>query len=181
MPICQREDKGDFGEVVSLFEHFIPIMCYGCPHVSVHIYIRIRGCTRRWVSGPPLKLAHFPGRFVGGRPVSPADSEAWPLALHSSGSSEAGLSNQLLPRQLTFLPAIFFSGTVATACLVSNASKFSVKWFFAFHLYLLTSHRQPDLVLHLQAHKWRKPSKSNRKPALSVACSQSGHSQHRSL
>lgn len=30
-----------------------------------------------------MKLTHFPGRFVGCRPASPTDSEAWPMVLHS--------------------------------------------------------------------------------------------------
>lgn len=78
MPICQREEEGDSGDAVSLFEHLITITCYGCHRVSLHIYVQTRGCTRRWVSVPSLKLAHFPGRFVGGKPMGPADSEAWP-------------------------------------------------------------------------------------------------------
>lgn len=61
MPIYQREEESDFGEVVTQIEHPIPIMCYGCPHVSVHIYIQIRGGSTRWASVPSLKLSHFPG------------------------------------------------------------------------------------------------------------------------
>lgn len=83
MSACQREEEGDFG-VVSLFEHLIAVMCCGCHRVSVHSYIQPRGCTRRWVSVLPLKCAHFPAGFVGGRALQTVGLGPWPYTAQAA-------------------------------------------------------------------------------------------------
>lgn len=50
--------------------------------------------------------------------------------------------------------------------MVSNASDFSVKWFFALHLYLLTSHRYPDPVLPSAGSQVEKTVKIKQKTSI---------------
>ena len=108
------------GNIISVLENHAPIMWYDCHHMSVHIYIQTRACTRRWLSLPPLKPADFPGRLIGGRPMGPADSAARPRGLTQLKLLWAWVGNQLQPCQSTLLNATVPQQWIDTFSLVSS-------------------------------------------------------------